>query len=138
MHEEGFGEGEGQADKTSQALAQGVVPSFHMGGLPRLFAHRSMLFVGNDCLIRRPEISETDPSAIRLRNSLPQVLTGPFAPIPDRIGHDLAGTTTQCNPDPHLLTLASHKRPAFIQFEHVMGLGRSQRLAQGRKVQPFF
>ncbi len=138
MHEERFGKEQRQANKPSQALAQSVIPSFHMGGLARLFAHRTMLFVRNNGLIGRPEISETDPGAIRLRNGLPQVLTGPLAPIPNRISHDLAGPTTQGNPDPHLLALVSHEGPDLIQFEHFTGLGRNQRLVERREGQPFF
>ena len=138
MHEERFGKRQRQANKPSQALAQSVIPSFHMGGLPRLFAHRTMLFFRNNGLIGRPEISETDPGAIRLGNGLPQVLTGPLAPIPNRISHDLAGPTTQGNPDPHLLALVSYERPERIQLEHFTGLGRNQRLAQWSKGQPFF
>jgi hypothetical protein len=89
MHEQGCGEGQAQANKTSQALAQGVLPAFHRGGLPRLFAHRTLLLVGKDRLIRHPEIGETYTRAIRLGNGLPETLAGPFAAIPDGSGHAL-------------------------------------------------
>lgn len=138
MHEEGFGERQRQANKTSQALAQGIIPPFHMGGLPRLFAARPMLFVGNDRLIRRPEIGEADPCAIGFRDGLPEALTGVLATIPNRIGHDLAGSTTQGNPNPHLLALLTDKGPQLIQFEYLTGLGRNQGLAERWKGQPFF
>jgi len=41
-----FGEGESLSDETSNSLSQGVVPAFHVTGLPGLLVDRAMRFFG--------------------------------------------------------------------------------------------
>jgi hypothetical protein len=45
MHDQQPGKGQRHAHKTSQTLAQGVVPSLHVGRFSRLFARRCVLLL---------------------------------------------------------------------------------------------
>jgi hypothetical protein len=44
MHDLGLGKGERHADKTSQTLAQRVLPPLHLGRFSGLFASRHLVF----------------------------------------------------------------------------------------------
>src|SRR5438309_11577761 len=61
MHDHRLGKGQRHAHKTSQTLAQGVVPSLHVGSFSRLFSHRSVLLLWDHRRVSRPEIREAVP-----------------------------------------------------------------------------
>src|SRR6266700_6081813 len=58
MHDLRLGKGEGHAHKTSETLAQRVIPPLHMGRFSRLFSHRKVLLLWDHRPVRRPEIRE--------------------------------------------------------------------------------
>src|SRR5881296_2633910 len=64
MHDHRLGKGQRHAHKTSQTLAQGVVPSLHVGSFSRLFSHRSVLLLWDHRRVSRPEIREAVPLPI--------------------------------------------------------------------------
>src|SRR5256885_4471256 len=95
MQHNRLGKGQCFADKTSQALAQGIVPAFNMGRLPTFLADRRMLLLWYHCLVGGPEIGEAVTGAIGCWNGIPQAAAGGLTAIPDRIGDYLAGATTE-------------------------------------------
>ncbi len=61
VHQHRPGKRERHADKTGQALAQGVIPALHMSGFSRLFSHRAVLLLRNHRSVCRPEVGEARP-----------------------------------------------------------------------------
>src|SRR5438128_2001924 len=108
MHDLRLGKGERHAHKTSQTLAQRVIPALHMGRFSSLFAYCRMLFLRDNCLVRRPEIREAVTSMISLWNGLPQLLTRLFAPIPHGIGDYLPALSAESNPNPGVVGFFEH------------------------------
>ena len=53
-----LGEGKGLADEASDALAQGVVPAFHVRGLPGLLADTAVSLLWEDRRRGLPEATE--------------------------------------------------------------------------------
>ena len=117
MHDLGLGKGERHAHKTSETLAQRVIPPLHMGRFSGLFAYRHMLFLRDHFPGRRPEIREAVTSTISLWNGLPQLLTRLFAPIPNRVGDHLPRLAAESNPNPGVVGFFEHKRPQFVQLQ---------------------
>jgi len=116
MQHNRLGKGQCFADKTSQALAQGIVPAFNMGRLPTFLADRRMLLLWYHCLVGGPEIGEAVTGAIGCWNGIPQAAAGGLTAIPDRIGDYLAGATTEGDPDPTLVHFLGDKGPQLIEF----------------------
>lgn len=92
----GFGKGERLADKTPQALVEGVIPAFNVIGESCLFTHRKVhrREFTKDLLIGSPKITKSDTRAITLRQPRPQVQTTFSTAIPAPIGDDLARAPT--------------------------------------------
>src|SRR5437588_6397 len=111
MHDLRLGKGEGHAHKTSETLAQRVIPPLHMGGFSRLFSHRKVLFLWDHRSVCRPEIREAVSSAISLWNGLPQALARLFAPIRNCVGDHLPRLAAESNPNPGVMRFFEHKRP---------------------------
>jgi len=129
----GFGEGQGFAHKTRQALTQGVVPAFLMGSFARGFAHRSMLFRGQDGLISTLGVTAKGALSVLGWNTLPQLLTGGSIIRANEKGDDLACATAQRRPQPAFARRSvTHKRPHFIQLQYILYLHRQQALDQQR------
>jgi hypothetical protein len=125
-------------DVTGIPLTQRVVPAFHMGGFSGLFADAAVRFDREHGDIRLPEIADTDAGPIGLRNPLPQPTTGAFAVIANDKRNNLSRATTQHRPQPAFPRPLADKRPDFIDFQVVIGVGWLQRRAQGRQGLEFF
>ncbi len=88
-----------------------------MRGFPRLFADWSMLFGGNDGLIGLPEIRIARSTPIGVRNGAPELATRGLTPITNHKRHDLAGFSTQGEPNPDLIDLLADKGPELVEFQ---------------------
>ncbi len=100
-----LGKRERFADKTSQSLTQGVIPTLNMSRLTGLFAHGLMIGPkgAKNGLISLPKVAEGGALSIRLRDPRPQAPAAFFAAIPDKIGHNLSGPPTEGYPDPSFI-----------------------------------
>ena len=77
--------------------------------LSGLFADGNMLLVGNNCLIRLPEIAVAGAVTVGGWNRDPQTPTGCFTPVANCIRYDLTTEPTQRDPNPGLIGLFDHK-----------------------------
>ncbi len=111
------GYGQRHAHKTSQTLAQGVVPSLDVGRFSRLFSHRCMLLLWDHRRVGRPERRFAVSLPISLRNRFPQPLARPFAPIAHRISDRLSRLAAESNPNPGVVCFFEYKRPELVQFQ---------------------
>ena len=128
-----FGKGQGLADEAGQSLAQGVVPAFHVSRLATLLAHTAMRLLGKDLLVRLPEIAEGQTMLVLGGNLVPQAATRFLAAVTDHKGHNLVCAATNGRPQPSFSTLFQHKRPKFIEFEHIIGFGGQQGVFESRQ-----
>ncbi len=86
-----FGKRERFPCHPSKPLAQGVVPAFHVGGLPRLLADTLMGLAGKDAGIRPPKVAERPASPIGPGDPVPECPAGLFAAVTVDKGDDLPG-----------------------------------------------
>lgn len=82
----GFGKGQGFADTSSQALAQGIEPTLDTVGLTAVFADRLMTVSGKDALIRIPEIAERVATGVGVWNAPPELQATGFGAVTDEEG----------------------------------------------------
>ena len=79
VHLLALGKGKRLAHETTQALAQGAVPALDVAGLPLAFVAQAMRALGEDLLVRQPEVAAAGPAAIVRRDAFSQ---GPdLAPV---------------------------------------------------------
>jgi hypothetical protein len=64
VHYYRLGKRQRHAHKTSQTLAQRVLPALHMGRFARLFPYRRMLLLRDDRQVCRPEVCEAIPLTV--------------------------------------------------------------------------
>ena len=64
VHYYRIGKRQRHAHKTSQTLAQRVLPALHMGRFARLFPYRRMLLLRDDRQVCRPEVCEAIPLTV--------------------------------------------------------------------------
>ena len=64
VHYYRLGKRQRHAHKTSQTLAQRVIPALHMGRFARLFPYRRMLLLRDNRLVCRPEVGEAMSLAV--------------------------------------------------------------------------
>jgi hypothetical protein len=133
-----FGKGQGFAHEAGQALAQGVEPALDMSGLTTGLTHRLMPVGGENTPVSLPKITERVAARVGARNASPEVQTTGFAAVTDEVRHNLAGAAAQRPPYPALIGFLEHKRPQFVQFQHVLHLGFDQRRFHGRESPPSF
>jgi hypothetical protein len=105
---------------TSQPLSQRVIPSLLVSRLAGFFTHQLMGLFREHIGIGFPEIAERLALLIAFRGQLPQLAAGLLTAITDDKSDNLAGTTTQSRSQPSLFALFAHKRPCFIDFQHVI------------------
>jgi hypothetical protein len=122
------------ANKTSHALAQRVVPAFLMRRLRRFFANRMRGTLGQDGLLRLPEVRIGTTPAIGGWDRIPQAPTRVRTVIPNDKGHNLAGATAQGRPQPLLVLARIDEGPHLIQFQNIAALFGRQRLRQCRQL----
>ena len=100
-----LGEGKGLADKASDALAQGVVPAFHVRGL---LADTAVSLLREDRRIGFSEVTEAAVLAVGFRHPLPKCPTGGLAVVAVGEGHDLAGSLRHITVQSQRLFLRRH------------------------------
>ena len=112
-----FGEREGLAYQTSNALPQGVIEAFDVMGFPRLlrdgFVPLRRHHSGVGVLVIRMEGGLFPVDQRHLR---PQRFGTVTTAIPDMKRHDLAGDGVHGDPDSWLVCLFLHKTPHLVGF----------------------
>jgi len=83
-----LGEGESLADEAPDALAQGVVPAFHVRGL---LADTAVSLLREHRRIGFPEVTEAAALAVGFRHPLPKCPAGGLTVVAVGEGHDLGG-----------------------------------------------
>ena len=91
VHLHRLGKRQGFTHEACESLSQRIVPAFDVGRLPRLFAARRMVLVGQDFLRGFPKVRKAMSDLKRRRKTFPQLLTGGGTTIPRNIGNDLPG-----------------------------------------------
>ncbi len=109
MPEMALGKRECLSHQSRHALAQGAVESLDMVGLSLLFSRGVMLFWRDDVGVGSPEVGEAGARFVRIGNFFPQLAQCDVVPWARHLRHNLAGSTAQRQPNPHLLALAKHK-----------------------------
>src|SRR5690606_35054706 len=104
-----LGKGQGLADKTSQALTQGVEPALDMVGLSTMLSDGLMPLWIEDVAVGLPKIAKRTAAHVRGRNPPPQLQTTGFAAIADKVSDNLPGTATQRHPNPTFIGLLEDK-----------------------------
>jgi hypothetical protein len=104
-----FRERQSLTDVARVRLSQGVIPTFHVTGLPRFLADTAMRFFRKNFLVGFPEVTKRVTRFIRFRDQLPESATRRYASITDDMGHDLPGAPTQGGPESALFTLFQDK-----------------------------
>ena len=130
--------GQGLAHRPTDPLPKRIIPPFNMRRFPCLFADAPMRFTGKHVRVGVPEIAETHASSVRSGNPTPQPSTRAGAPVANREGDDVACPAAQDHPEPPFPCPRSHKRPDFIQLQHIIREGGGQRLLQGGRSSTFF
>lgn len=133
-----FGKGQGFADKAGQPLTQGIVPAFHMSCLATLLAHAAMCLLGEHFLVCFPEIAEGQTLLVLSGDLVPQAPAGLCAAVADDKGYQLSCAATDGRPQPAFARLLEHKRPQFVQFQHVIRFSGQQSVLEiGQSVHDF-
>ncbi len=136
MHTLKLGKGEGFACETTQSLAQGIVPSFHMGRFTGFFSHGSVM--RKDFIISGPKVAVGGTSFVGPWQALVKFPATIPIPRPNGIGEDLTGASAKSDPNPLGIALAPHKRPQFVQFNDIMAAGRKNRAFERSQRLSFF
>ena len=109
-----------------------------MIGFAAAFADAAMRFFRKHQGIGIPEIAETVTPLISIRDALPKLAAGLFAPVSNDKGNDLASPPTQSGPEPLFVRTPINKGPHFIQFQDIVGLRGGERLWDGLGAGGFF
>lgn len=120
VHLVAFRKGERLAHKAPHALPQRVIPPFDVAGLPGVLATGPMLDLGDDLLVRLPDVGEDLALPLGRRNALPQAATRRSAPIATGIGHNLSRPSAYGQPDPAFPAALIDIGPQFVEFEHII------------------
>lgn len=138
MIEVRLGEREGFSYVARIVLPQGIIPPFHMIGLPAAFAHPLMGLGWKDAAIRLSEVTEAAAPFVCGGNPLPQAPTRPGAVIAQSKGHNLPRPATQGRPQPALLFPRPDKAPHLIDLQLIARSRGQQRGLEGGSLRRFF
>ena len=119
MHFIWLWEGQSFADESADSLAESVVPTLNVASLSGLFSNRLVLARVDHRGVCFPKVAEWSAPAIFFGNQFPELSAGFRGAVADEKWDDLAGSATQGYPNPSFAGLWIHKRPQFVQFEHV-------------------
>ena len=138
MHVKGLGKGERFSNETAEALAKRVVETLHV--IRGAFGVSGPMLSGGQDVVVAFEVIRVKPTlAVRERDARPQQAGSGVIARTQRVGHDLASASAQGQPKPdHTASAMANEAPQFIQFQHVLGLGRSQGGLQRRQILGFF
>ena len=112
-----------------------------MIGFSRLLAHWPVLTHRQLVGVTPPKVGVEAAKAVRCWDAALQQAAGCIIAVANGIGQHLARAATQSKPDPAFVFALLHKRPQFIQLQHLLQqgmLGRQQRLFQRREQIGFF
>ena len=121
-----FGKRQGFANEPGQALSQSIEPALDVIGFATVFAHRLMPVSRKNTLISTPEITKRETPFVGQWNAMPELQTTGFTAVADEVGDNLPRAAAQRDPNPALVGFLEHKRPQFIQFQHIIQLGLKQ------------
>jgi|GEM_PF-2891750 len=139
VHLEGFGKRQGFANEAAQTLAKGIVETLNAICGATLGVVGVMLVGGQDVVVALQVIGIKQTLAVSQRDAIPKGPGGRIIARTQRVGNDLASASAQGQPRPdHATPPVAHEAPQFIQFQHVLRLGRSQRGRQRRQILGFF
>ena len=94
---------------------------------------------GRPSPVALPKVAVERPLPVAFGNTPPKLPTGLLAPLTDGVGHNLAGTPTQSQPNPAFSPLFEDERSQLVQFQDLpLGGGGSQGLSQRRQFSRFF
>ncbi len=103
-----------------------------MRRLPGFFSRGTVFGDRNDRFIRFPKIGVTCTTSIPVRNRPPELATGGFITIAQRIANNLSGLAAKRQPNPDFIGLFRHERPELIKFQGVRVWFTRIRIDQGR------
>ena len=114
MHRVRLGKRERASHEAAQSLAQRVVEAFNVARLPRAFARRPMLLLGQCFRVCLPEVSEQHPLLIPPGNALPQEAASLLTSVADGIRHNLACPSALGQPVKRQRGALARPHPAFV------------------------
>jgi hypothetical protein len=109
VHQVRLGKRQCLSHKATESLAQGMVPSFNMSRLSRLFAASRVLFFWNDLLRGLQKVGVAVALPKFRWNLFPQLATSRGSTITDEIGYNLSGLATQDDPNRAFVGFFQHK-----------------------------
>ena len=109
-----------------------------MAGLPRAFAHGTVLLLRHNISIGQPKIGVARAPLVLPGDALPEDAAGGFASIADGTRNDLTGFASLGQPHPAQDLALVDEEPKFIEFQNVRLLGFCQRLLHERQQRGFF
>ncbi len=118
MHLVRLGERKRLSNKTSQTLAQGVVPALHMRQLSALLAHRLMTLLWDNRPICLPKIAVATSPFVAFGNPLPQPATSSLAAVAYNVGDYLTSVARQGDPNPAFVGFPSDEGPQLVELEY--------------------
>ena len=138
MHVKGFGERQGFAHQTPEALAQGVVET--LDGVGWTSGIRGLVLgCWEHVVIAFQMIGAHRALTVSGRNTSPKEPGGGVIARTQGVGDDLAGAPTEGQPQPdHAPTAVAYEGPQFIQFQDIIRLGSHHSSRQRRRIQGFF
>lgn len=117
-----FRKGKRFAHKASKPLTQGVVETLNVSRLPTFLAKRLMVCaqMTKDVGIGFPKITEGSAVAIRAWNPEPESPTDLFTTVTNEEGDNLPGASTESQPNPTLVLLATDEASHLVEFQHIL------------------
>lgn len=137
--EQVLGEREGLTNESTTSLAQGQVEAFDMIRLPLSFAARMVLLFRENLPISAVEVAGARLGLVARWHLVPQRLARQLIALAIVPRHHLRRSSTQRDPDPHLVFLAAIARleEKATRRRHPQLLGRCRRGACGGRLCAF-
>ena len=126
------GEGQRLTHKTRATVTKRQIPTFLVRCLTGFLAPRMMGALGQDRLIRLPDVGGGATAGIRGRDGLPHPSAGGSPAIPDHKRDGWPRTPPHGCPQPAFVVALLDEGPHLIQFQHIARVLGQQTLYQAR------
>jgi len=123
---------------TSDTLAQGVVPSFHVRSFAGFFADTLMVVFGKDVGVSLPKITEGTTGTVSSRYPVPEFTAGCLTPVAVDVSDNLPRPPAKRRPRPYLVGAFFHVATHLVKLQHVVSPGFEQALRHLRQQAEFF